>query len=59
MNNIFRGLLAGWGAAKLGGGCLSTVLIFALIWWALGTCDNRQAKLSKKQVVTETIAICR
>jgi hypothetical protein len=36
MNNIFRGLLAGWGASKLGGGCISTVLIFILLWWLLG-----------------------
>ena len=60
MNNLFRGLLAGWGAKKLGGGCLSTILIFALIWWALGTCDNNpQAKLNDKKAVTETVAICR
>ena len=37
MNNLFRGLLAGWGAAKLGGGCISTVLIFIVLWWLLGT----------------------
>ena len=36
MNNIFKGLLAGWGASKLGGGCISTVLIFILLWWLLG-----------------------
>lgn len=38
MNNLFRGLLAGYGAHKLGGGCISTVLIFILLWWLLGTC---------------------
>lgn len=38
MNNIFRGLIAGYGAKKLGGGCLSTVLVFLIIWWALGSC---------------------
>ena len=36
MNNIFRGLLAGYGAKKMGGGCISTVLIFILLWWLLG-----------------------
>jgi hypothetical protein len=36
MNNIFRGLLAGWGAKKMGGGCISTILIFILLWWLLG-----------------------
>jgi hypothetical protein len=38
MNNLFRGLLAGYGAKKLGGGCLSTIIIFVLIWIALGYC---------------------
>jgi hypothetical protein len=36
MNNLFRGLLAGYGAKKMGGGCISTVLIFILLWWLLG-----------------------
>lgn len=31
-------LLAGAGAWKLGGGCISTVLIFLLIMWILGGC---------------------
>lgn len=38
MNNIFRGLIAGYGAKKLGGGCFSTVLILAVIWMLLGGC---------------------
>jgi hypothetical protein len=36
MSKILRGLAAGWGAKKLGGGCFSTVLIFLLLWWLLG-----------------------
>jgi hypothetical protein len=36
MSKILRGLAAGWGAQKLGGGCLSTVVIFLLLWWLLG-----------------------
>jgi hypothetical protein len=35
MRGIFRGLLAGWGASKLGGGCISTVIIFLILWWLL------------------------
>jgi hypothetical protein len=31
MNNIFKGLIAGFGAKKLGGDCISTVLIFIII----------------------------
>ncbi len=38
MNNIFKGLLAGYGASKLGGGCLGTVVVFALIWMLLSSC---------------------
>ncbi len=38
MNNIFRGLIAGWGASKLGGGCLGTIVVFVIIYYALGHC---------------------
>ena len=38
MNNLFKGLIAGYGAKKLGGGCFSTVLIFILIWFLLERC---------------------
>jgi hypothetical protein len=31
-----RGLIAGFGAYKLGGGCFSTILIFLLLYWLLG-----------------------
>ncbi len=41
MNNLFRGLIAGYGAKKLGGGCFSTILIFILIYWGLGTCNKQ------------------
>jgi hypothetical protein len=35
MRGLFRGLLAGYGASKLGGGCISTIVIFLLLWWLL------------------------
>jgi hypothetical protein len=38
MNNFFRTIIAGYGAKKLGGGCLSTIIIFAIIYYALGHC---------------------
>lgn len=38
MNNLLRGLLAGYGAKKLGGGCFSTILIFIVLWVLLGQC---------------------
>lgn len=40
MNNFFRGIIAAWGAKKLGGGCLSTIIIFAVIYALLGKCNN-------------------
>jgi hypothetical protein len=36
MRGPARGLLAGLAAYKLGGGCLSTILVFILVYWALG-----------------------
>ncbi len=39
MQNWMRALIAGIGAKKLGGGCLSTVVIFILIYLALGQCN--------------------
>ncbi|HLN19896.1 MAG TPA: hypothetical protein VK213_02335 [Bacteroidales bacterium] len=38
MNNLFRALIAGYGAKKLGGGCISTVLIFLLLFFLLKQC---------------------
>ncbi len=38
MKSIFRGLIAGYGAKKLGGGCVGTVLVFIVIWALLGQC---------------------
>ncbi|HJR17126.1 MAG TPA: hypothetical protein VJ808_09755 [Gemmatimonadales bacterium] len=39
MSKLLRALAAGWGAKKLGGGCISTILIFILLWWLLGNFD--------------------
>jgi hypothetical protein len=44
MNNFFRGLIAAWGAKKLGGGCLSTIIIFVIIYSLLGKCNNNNAR---------------
>lgn len=38
MQNWLRALIAGYGAKKLGGGCLSTILIFVILWYVLGHC---------------------
>jgi hypothetical protein len=36
MGRMARGCLAGWGASRLGGGCLSTIIIFIIIYYLLG-----------------------
>ena len=38
MNNFFRAIIAGFTAKKLGGGCLSTVVIFVVVYMLLGHC---------------------
>lgn len=40
MPNWLRALIAGYGAKKLGGGCFSTILIFVIIYFALGQCNH-------------------
>jgi len=37
MRDWLRTLIAGYGAYKLGGGCFSTIIIFAVIYWLLGS----------------------
>ncbi len=39
MNGIFKTLIAGYGAKKLGGGCVGTVLVFIIIYALLGNCN--------------------
>jgi hypothetical protein len=39
MNKLFKTLIAGYGAKKLGGGCLTTILVFIIIYVALGQCN--------------------
>jgi len=36
MSKLLRFVAAGWGAKKLGGGCLSTIVVFIILWWLLG-----------------------
>jgi hypothetical protein len=35
MNGFIKAILAGWGAKKLGGGCIGTILVFIILWWIL------------------------
>lgn len=36
MQGPLRGILAGAAAYKWGGGCVSTIVIFLLVFWLLG-----------------------
>jgi hypothetical protein len=42
MKDLLRAVLAGIGARWLGGGCLSTIVIFILLWIVLGQLDYFQ-----------------
>ena len=54
MNKFFRALIAGYGAKKLGGGCLSTIVIFFIIYYALGNCNSRSAQTRHTNIHLQT-----
>jgi hypothetical protein len=39
VSKLLRGLAAGYGAKKLGGGCFTTIIIFIVLWYVLGNFD--------------------
>ncbi len=39
MNNLFRGLISGYGASKFGSGIVGTIVVFVVIWVILGQCS--------------------
>lgn len=39
MNSFFKTIIAGWTAKKLGGGCLSMIIIFIAVYMMLGQCN--------------------
>jgi hypothetical protein len=51
MNNFFRAIIAAWGAKKLGGGCLSTIVIFVVIYMLLGKCNQESRATSQSHAV--------
>ncbi len=36
MKNLLKALIAGWGAKKMGCGCVGTVVVFLIIFYLLG-----------------------
>gem|GEM_PF-151062 len=62
MPNWLRALIAGYGAKKLGGGCLSTIIIFIVIYYALGQCNHpvhHGAVMPVKPATTQTATAIR
>ena len=56
MNSFFKTIIAGYGAKKLGGGCLSTIVIFIVIYFALGQCNRSNAQVNERQIPAKTIS---
>ena len=40
MNNLFRGLIAGGCAKWVGGGLVTSVIVFFVVWSLLGNCQG-------------------
>jgi hypothetical protein len=38
MNNFWRTIIAAYGAKKLGGGCISTIVVFIILFVLLKQC---------------------
>lgn len=55
MPNWLRALIAGYGAKKLGGGCFSTIIIFIVIYYVLGQCNQRPRTTYPSNVSTGVI----
>lgn len=36
MNGFFKALIAGWGAKKMGFGCVGTIVVFVILYYILG-----------------------
>ena len=57
MPNWLRALIAAYGAKKLGGGCFSTILVFLVIYYALGQCNHPAVQHGNLKPVTHQLAL--
>jgi len=55
MPKWLRALIAGYGAKKLGGGCLSTIVVFVIIYFALGQCNRPAPHASRLPTVGKSL----
>jgi hypothetical protein len=58
MPNWLRALIAAYGAKKLGGGCFSTILVFVVIYYALGQC-NHSAPVQHTSLKPATVQVAK
>lgn len=58
MNNFFRAIIAGYGAKKLGGGCFGTIIVFILIWVALGQCSFSSREVPAPETYPVKARVC-
>lgn len=59
MPNWLKALIAGYGAKKLGGGCLSTILVFVIIYYALGQCNRPAVKHGELNTPSQQVTVIR
>lgn len=59
MPKWLRALIAGYGAKKLGGGCLSTILVFVIIYYALGQCNRPAVKHGELNTPSKQVMVAR
>ena len=62
MPDWLKALIAGFTAKKLGGGCLSTILIFVVVYYALGQCNHAapvHTQIKNSKETKQTVAIAR
>ena len=55
MNKFVRALIGGWGAKKIGGGCFTTIIVFIIIYYALGTCNSHAVQTQTSPNKTSVI----
>ena len=59
MRDLFRGLIAGGVAYKLGGGLISTIIIFVLVFWLLGKCQfSKYLSVLEREILGFALFIC-
>ena len=56
MPKWLRALIAAYGAKRLGGGCLSTIFFFVIIYYLLGQCNHAAVHANVNSSVSVQVA---